>query len=71
MDENELNPTGLEGSADEDLKKKLNKYTTSNQIEQARHDVSDMESYTSGLFAYSIFNTDENLLTPGLYETVV
>ena len=54
-----------------DLKRKLNKLTTSNQIEQAKYDVSDMESYTSGLFAYSIFNTDENLLTPGLYEEVV
>jgi len=54
-----------------DLKRKLNKLTTSNQIEQAKYDVSDMESYTSGLFAYSIFNTDENLLTPGLYEAVV
>ncbi len=54
-----------------ELKKKLNKLTTSNQIEQAKYDVDDMESYTSGLFAYSIFNTDENLLTPGLYETVV
>jgi len=55
----------------EDLKRKLNKLTTSNQIEQAKYDVDDMESYTSGLFAYSIFNTDENLLTPGLYESVV
>ena len=55
----------------EDLKRKLNKLTTKNQIEQAKYDVDDMESYTSGLFAYSIFNTDENLLTPGLYETVV
>ena len=54
-----------------ELKEKLNKLTTSNQIEQAKYDVDDMESYTSGLFAYSIFNTDENLLTPGLYETVV
>ena len=54
-----------------DLKIKLNKLTTKNQVEQAKYDVMDMESYTSGLFAYSIFNTDENLLTPGLYEAVV
>ena len=54
-----------------ELKEKLNKLTTSNQIEQAKYDVDDLELYTSGLFAYSIFNTDENLLTPGLYEAVV
>ena len=53
------------------LKEKLNKLTTSNQIEQAKYDVDDLELSTSGLFAYSIFNTDENLLTPGLYESVV
>ena len=53
------------------LKEKLNKLTTSNQIEQAKYDVDDLELSTSGLFAYSIFNTDENLLTPGLYEAVV
>ena len=55
----------------EDLKRKLNKITTKKQIEQAKHDVNDKESYLSGIFAYSIFNTDENLLTPGLYEPVV
>ena len=55
----------------EDLKRKLNKLTTKNQIEQAMYDVDDLELSTSGLFAYSIFNTDENLLTPGLYEAVV
>ena len=54
-----------------ELKEKLNKLTTSNQIEQAKYDVDDLELYSSGLFAYSIFNTDENLLTPGLYEAVV
>ena len=54
-----------------ELKEKLNKLTTSNQIEQAKYDVDDLELYTSGLFAYSIFNTDETLLTPGLYEAVV
>ena len=54
-----------------DLKRKLNKLTTSNQIEQAKHDVDDMESFESGLFSYSIFNIDETLLTPGLYTPVV
>jgi hypothetical protein len=50
----------------DDLKRKLNKLTTKNQIEQAKHDVGDMESKTSGLYAYSIFNTDKILLTPGI-----
>ena len=54
-----------------DLKKKLNKSTTKNQIEQSKFDVHDIETFASGAFSSSIFNTDENLLTPGLGKSSV
>ena len=51
----------------EELQRKLNKLTNKTQVEQAKHDVGDIQSYMAGTFSYSIFNSDQKLLTPGLY----
>ncbi len=48
-----------------DLKRKLNKLTTSQQISQAKYDVLDMEYWIGS----SVYNHNPSLLTPGLITT--